>query len=140
VENEQPRTHPSTGQDDQSVPSPNASHNRMDVIAGLHLYTAPKGSSRAIAVMIISIHSLYDPERNGLRNREMDVARGGNPSIGFHHPVLSGTQARIKRDDKPNGRRTFPMIRMSLMLESGGFTASAQCSSLSIYSGLFTNP
>lgn len=38
------------------------------MIAGLHLYTAPKGSNRAIAVMIISIHSLYDPKRLGPGN------------------------------------------------------------------------
>lgn len=57
-------------QDDQSVPISDASLHSMYMIVALHLYTAPNGSGGAIAVMIISIHSSYNPERLGPRNRQ----------------------------------------------------------------------
>ena len=84
-------THFLTEQDDQTVPTPDASHHWMFMIAGLHLYIAPKRSSGAIAVMIISIHSSYNTERPGPKNRQ-GIAGGGNPNVGLHNPLLTGTQ------------------------------------------------
>ena len=62
------------------------------MIAGLHLYIAPKGSSRAIAAMIISIHSSYNTERLGPENGQ-GIARSGNQNVGLHSPLLTGTQS-----------------------------------------------
>jgi len=62
------------------------------MIAGLHLYIAPKGSSGAIAAMIISIHSSYNTERLGPENGQ-GIATSGNPNVGFHSPLPTGTQS-----------------------------------------------
>ena len=83
-------THFFTEQDDQTVPTPDASHHWMFMIAGLHLYIAPKRSNGAIAVMIISIHSSYNTERPGPKNGQ-GTAGGGNPNVGLHNSFLTGT-------------------------------------------------